>query len=75
MQHRWKERIASNPEVLAGTRISVEFLLNCLASGWSRPKLLRNTRTLHRKMCWLRWHFPPMCCGGNRMSLFLKLKN
>ena len=41
MQNRWKARITSNPEVLAGkpvivgTRISVEFLLDCLASGWS----------------------------------------
>ena len=41
MQHRWKERISSNPDVLAGkpvivgTRISVELLLDCLASGWS----------------------------------------
>lgn len=41
MQHRWKERISSNPEVLvgkpviAGTRISVELLLDCLAGGWS----------------------------------------
>jgi uncharacterized protein (DUF433 family) len=41
MQHHWKERITSNPGVLAekplvaGTRISVEWLLDCLASGWS----------------------------------------
>lgn len=41
MQNCWKERITSNPEVLAGkpvivgTRISVEFLLDCLASGRS----------------------------------------
>jgi len=41
MQHRWKERIATNPAVLAGKpvvvgmRISVEWLLDCLAGGWS----------------------------------------
>lgn len=41
MQHLWKERIVTNPGVLAGkplvagTRISVEWLLDCLASGWS----------------------------------------
>ena len=40
MQNRWKERIRSNPDVLAGkpvitgTRISVELLLDCLAGGW-----------------------------------------
>jgi len=39
MQHRWKERISSNPEVLsgkpviAGTRISVEFRLDSLDAG------------------------------------------
>lgn len=39
MQHRWKERIATSTGVLAGkpliagTRISVELLLVCLA-GW-----------------------------------------
>ena len=41
MQNRWKERISSKPDVLAGkpvivgTCISVELLLDCLASGWS----------------------------------------
>ena len=41
MQNRWKERIRSNPDVLAGKPvvvgmcISVELLLDCLASGWS----------------------------------------
>lgn len=40
MQPRWKERISSNPDVLAGkpvvagTRISVELLLDFLGSGW-----------------------------------------
>lgn len=44
MQHHWKERIATNPGVLAGkpvvagTCISVEWLLDCLASGWSLNK-------------------------------------
>jgi uncharacterized protein (DUF433 family) len=46
MQHRWKERITSNPNVLAGkpviegTRISVEWLLGCLAGGWSMNKVV-----------------------------------
>jgi len=41
MQNRWKERISSKPDVLAGKpvvagkRISVELLLDCLAGGWS----------------------------------------
>ena len=41
MQHHWKERTSSNPDVLAGkpvivgTRISVELILDRLASGWS----------------------------------------
>ena len=41
MQHHWKERITSNPGVLAGkpivagTRISVELLLDCLGSAYA----------------------------------------
>ena len=39
MQHRWKERISSRPEVpagkpvISGTRISVEFRLDRLDTG------------------------------------------
>lgn len=38
----WCDRIVCNPDILAGkptikgTRISVELILDCLASGWSR---------------------------------------
>lgn len=41
MKHRWAQRITTDPEILAGkpiiagTRISVELILDCLASGWS----------------------------------------
>ena len=46
MKHRWATRIATNPEILlgkpivAGTRISVELILDCLASGWSVEKVV-----------------------------------
>ena len=46
MKHRWANRIATNPEVLAGkpiiagTRISVELILDCMASGWDIEKVV-----------------------------------
>lgn len=46
MQNIWRGRIVTNPGVLAGkplfagTRISVELLLDCLASGWSVEKVV-----------------------------------
>ena len=44
----WKDHIESNNEVLLGkpvikgTRISVEFLLERLASGWTEKDILEN---------------------------------
>ena len=44
----WKERIVCDPEILLGkptikgTRISVEFLLSCLAGGWTIEMILEN---------------------------------
>jgi uncharacterized protein (DUF433 family) len=41
MKHRWAKRITSNPDILAGkpivagTRISGELIMDCMASGWS----------------------------------------
>lgn len=41
MKQRWETRIVTNPDILAGkpivagTRISVELILDCMASGWS----------------------------------------
>lgn len=46
MKHRWATRITTNPEILlgkpivAGTRISVELILDCMASGWSVDKVV-----------------------------------
>ncbi|MGH7663367.1 MAG: DUF433 domain-containing protein [Gemmatimonadaceae bacterium] len=43
---RWQDHITSDPAVLAGkpiisgTRISVEFLLTLMASGWPQEKIL-----------------------------------
>ena len=42
----WKEHIVVNPDVLVGkpiikgTRISIELLLDCFASGWSYDDIL-----------------------------------
>ena len=44
---RWQDHITADPEVAAGkpvvrgTRLSVEFLLRLLASGWDRERVLR----------------------------------
>jgi len=46
MKHRWTARIATNPDILAGmpivagTRITVELILDCMASGWSVDKVV-----------------------------------
>ena len=45
---RWQDYITSDPEVLCGkpiikgTRLSVEFILNLLAEGWSAEQILEN---------------------------------
>ena len=50
MNCRWAKRIATNPKVLAGkpivagTRISVELILDCMASGWSVDKVVEAYR-------------------------------
>lgn len=44
----WQDRIVLNPDVLVGkpvirgTRLSVEFIIGRMASGWSEDELLRN---------------------------------
>jgi uncharacterized protein (DUF433 family) len=44
----WKEHITADPEVLtgkpiiAGTRLSVEFILELIAEGWSEAEIIRN---------------------------------
>jgi uncharacterized protein (DUF433 family) len=44
----WRERIHSNPKVLGGkpvvrgTRLSVEFLLDLFADGWTEEMILDN---------------------------------
>jgi uncharacterized protein (DUF433 family) len=44
----WQDRIIVNPEVLVGkpiikgTRLSVEFIIDLLAQGWSEADILRN---------------------------------
>jgi uncharacterized protein (DUF433 family) len=51
----WKERIIIDPAVLAGkpiikgTRISVEFLLGLLASGWTEAQIFENYPHLKRE--------------------------
>ncbi|PYX67422.1 MAG: antitoxin [Acidobacteria bacterium] len=51
----WKEHITANPAVLVGkpvvkgTRLSVEFILELIAEGWSEADMLRNYPGLTRE--------------------------
>ncbi len=51
----WNERIESNKDILLGkpvikgTRISVEFILERLANGWSEKKILESYPHLEQK--------------------------
>lgn len=44
----WQSRITLNPHILVGkpiikgTRLSVEFIIDLLAQGWSNDEILRN---------------------------------
>ncbi|MBK8877309.1 MAG: DUF433 domain-containing protein [Haliscomenobacter sp.] len=50
----WRDHIVSDPDILLGkptikgTRLSVEFLLERLASGWTEEMLLDNAPRLTR---------------------------
>jgi uncharacterized protein (DUF433 family) len=51
---KWRDHIVSDPEVLLGkptikgTRLSVEFILERLANGWTEEMLLENAPRLTR---------------------------
>jgi len=51
----WRERIVSDPEILVGkptirgTRLSVEFVLGLLASGWTTEQILKNYPQLQKE--------------------------
>lgn len=48
MNDNWRNHIVCNAEILAGkptikgARISVELILGCFASGWTREQLFEN---------------------------------
>jgi len=52
---QWKDLITEDPEilggkpVLAGTRLSVDFILDLLAQGWTEEQLLENYPGLSRE--------------------------
>jgi uncharacterized protein (DUF433 family) len=51
----WKETITADPgvmvgkPVIAGTRLTVEFIVECLADGWSEDDLVQNYPGLTRE--------------------------
>ncbi len=55
MAQEWKDRIVVDSEILAGkpiikgTRISVEFILDLLANGWTTEKILKNYPQLSKE--------------------------
>ena len=55
MREDWRSRIAVDPKVLEGkpvikgTRISVEFILELLANGWTVEDILKNYPQLKRE--------------------------
>lgn len=54
----WKDRIVTDPDILAGkpviagTRISVELILDCLASGWDVAEFIKNYPHVSREDVW-----------------------
>ena len=55
MAQDWKDRIIVDSEILAGkpiikgTRISIEFILDRLANGWTTEKILTNYPQLNKE--------------------------
>jgi len=51
----WRDRIAIDPEILVGkpvvkgTRLTVEFVIDLLAQGWTEAEILRNYPGLARE--------------------------
>ena len=51
----WQDRITINPKILVGkpvvkgTRLSVEFIIDLLAQGWTEAEILRNYPGLKRE--------------------------
>lgn len=51
----WEDRITADPKILVGkpivrgTRLSVEFVIDLLASRWSEQEILENYPILQRK--------------------------
>jgi uncharacterized protein (DUF433 family) len=51
----WQERITINPDILVGkpiikgTRLSVDFVIDLLAQGWSESEILHNYPGLTRE--------------------------
>jgi uncharacterized protein (DUF433 family) len=52
---QWQERIAIDPAILVGkpvikgTRLSVEFVIDLLAAGWTQEQILANYPNLTRE--------------------------
>lgn len=75
-QQRWKGRIVTKPDILAGkpvisgTRISVELILDCLATNWSMAELIENYPGITQEDIWAALAFT---ADVMRMKPFVKV--
>ena len=66
-QLNWQDHIRSDPSVLvgkpviAGTRLSVDFLLGLMAEGWTEERLLENYPQLRRQSLQAMYAFAAEC--------------
>lgn len=69
----WRDHIVSDPEILLGkptikgTRLSIEFILDRLASGWSDEVLLENCPRLTRTDLLAVWAYLGECMKDGLM--------
>ena len=69
----WENRIVTNAEILAdkpviaGTRVSVELILDSWLPVGAWQNLLKIIRMYHGKMYWRRWGLLRMLFGKNRL--------
>jgi uncharacterized protein (DUF433 family) len=77
----WQDYIHSDPNVLAGkpiikgTRLSLEFLLDRLADGWSEEMLLENYPRLSKEALQAIFLFLKVCITDQLIFIREPLKN
>ena len=63
----WRKHIHSDPKILVGkpaiknTRLSVDFILNLLAEGWTQKQILENYTSLNQEVLQAVYAFASEC--------------